>query len=111
MNFFAGEAAGGAITLPNGAQLISASVPDGAALATVHPRAVSLYTERPTGSPRNVWLATVASVEPNLDQVRIHVAGPIDLVAEVTHAGAAVFGVGDEVWVAVKASEVAGYPR
>lgn len=111
MNFFAGEAAGGAIALPNGGRLISASVPDGAALATVHPRAVSLYSERPTGSPRNVWLATIASVEPSLDQVRIHVTGPIDLVAEVTHAGAAAFSEGEQVWVAVKASEVAGYPR
>jgi molybdate transport system ATP-binding protein len=111
MNFFSGEAADGAIALPNGAQLISASVPDGAALATVHPRAVSLYSEKPTGSPRNVWLATVASIEPSLDQVRIHVTGPIDLVAEVTHAGAAAFTEGEGVWVAVKASEVAGYPR
>jgi molybdate transport system ATP-binding protein len=111
MNFFAGEAFGGAITLPNGATLISASVPDGDVLATVHPRAVSLYSERPTGSPRNVWLGTVASIEPSLDQVRIHVTGLIDLVAEVTHAGAAAFAEGDPVWVSVKASEVAGYAR
>jgi molybdate transport system ATP-binding protein len=111
MNFFAGQASDGAITLPNGARLISASVPDGAVLATVHPRAVSLYSERPTGSPRNVWLGTVASIEPSLEQVRIHVTGPIDLVAEVTHAGAAAFAEGETVWVGVKASEVAGYPR
>ncbi|NNC91443.1 MAG: ABC transporter ATP-binding protein [Acidimicrobiia bacterium] len=111
MNFFAGEAAGGTIALPNGARLISASVPDGAVLATVHPRAVSLYSEQPTGSPRNVWQAMVASIEPSLDQVRIHVTGPIDMVAEVTHAGAATFSEGKEGWVAGKASEVAGYPR
>lgn len=111
MNFFAGEASSGTIALPNGGRLISASVPDGAALATVHPRAVSLYLERPTGSPRNVWLGTIASIEPSLDQVRVHVTGPIDLVAEVTHAGAAAFAEGEEVWVAVKASEVAGYAR
>lgn len=111
MNFFSGEASDGSIELANGARLVSASVPDGAVLATVHPRAISLYMERPTGSPRNVWLATVASVEPSLDQVRVHVTGPIDLVAEVTRAGAAAFSEGDEVWVAVKATEVAGYPR
>ncbi len=111
MNFFSGEAVGGTITLASGAPLVSASVPDGAALATVHPRAVSLYLERPTGSPRNVWMATIASIEPSLEQVRIHVTGPIDLVAEVTRAGAAAFSEGDEVWVAVKATEVTGYPR
>jgi len=111
MNFFSGEASDGAIELASGARLVSASVPDGPALATVHPRAISLYVEKPTGSPRNVWLARIASIEPSLDQVRVHVTGPIDLVAEVTRAGAAAFSEGDEVWVAVKATEVAGYPR
>lgn len=111
MNFFSGEATDGVIGLADGAVLISASHLNGPALATVHPRAVSLYLTRPDGSPRNVWRATIASIEPSLEQVRVHVAGPVDLVAEVTHAGAAAFSEGDEVWVAVKASEVLAYPR
>lgn len=111
MNFFSGEAAAGTITLENGSHLVSASVPDGAAMATVHPRAISLYFERPSGSPRNVWLGTIASIEPSLEQVRIHLTGPIDVVAEVTRAGAEAFSEGDPVWAAIKASEVSGYPR
>lgn len=111
MNFLSGEAVGGTITLPDGGVIISASHIEGPALATVHPRAVSLYLSRPTGSPRNVWLGSIASIEPSLEQVRVHVTGPVDLVAEVTHAGAAAFSEGDDVWVAVKASEVLAYPR
>jgi molybdate transport system ATP-binding protein len=111
MNFFSGEAAEGTITLSDGGTIVSASGLDGPALATVHPRAVSLYLARPNGSPRNVWLGRIVSVEPSLEQVRVHVTGEVDLVAEVTHAGAAAFSEGDEVWVAVKASEVLAYPR
>ncbi len=111
VNFFSGEADSGVITVDSGATLISASAPDGPVLATVHPRAVSLYTAQPSGSPRNVWFGTIAAIEPSLDQVRIHVTGPIDLVAEVTHAGGQAFSEGDAVWSAVKATEVIGYPR
>ncbi len=111
MNFFSGHASAGAITLDTGATLVSAEVPDGPALASVHPRAVSLYFERPAGSPRNVWLGTISTIEPSLEQVRVHVTGPIDVVAEVTRAGAAAFSEGEPVWVAVKASEVTGYPQ
>ncbi|NNL13909.1 MAG: ABC transporter ATP-binding protein [Acidimicrobiia bacterium] len=111
MNFFSGEASGGTITLPDGGVIVSASTLNGAALASVHPRAVSLYLSRPTGSPRNVWLGHIASIEPSLEQVRVHVTGPVDLVAEVTHAGADAFSEGDDVWVALKASEVLAYPR
>ncbi len=111
MNFYRGQASDNTISLAGGATLVSASVPDGPALATIHPRAVSLHIERPSGSPRNVWLGTIAGIEPSLDQVRVHVTGPIDIVAEVTRAGAAAFSEGGEVWVAVKASEVVGYPR
>lgn len=111
MNFFSGEARDGSIALAGGAMLVSAAVPDGPALATVHPRAVSLYDAKPSGSPRNVWLGTIRSIEPSLQQVRIEVAGPIRVVAEVTRSGAESFSEGDGVWVSIKASEVVGYPR
>jgi molybdate transport system ATP-binding protein len=111
MNFFSGQAHNGSIALAGGASLVSAAVPDGPAFATVHPRAVSLYDRQPSGSPRNVWLGTVSSIEPSLQQVRIEVVGPIRVVAEVTRSGAASFSEGDDVWVSIKASEVIGYPR
>jgi molybdate transport system ATP-binding protein len=110
LNFFAGQAVAGNITLDNGAVLVSASLIDGPAIATVHPRAISLYAERPSGSPRNVWLGHIAAIEPSLEQVRVHVAGPVDVVAEVTRGGAAPFSEGEGVWVSIKASEVMAYP-
>lgn len=111
MNFFSGEARDGSIALSGGAALVSAAVPDGPVLATVHPRAVSLYDARPSGSPRNVWLGTINSIEPSMQQVRIEVVGPVRVVAEVTRRGAESFSEGDPVWVSIKASEVVGYPR
>ena len=111
MNFFSGDARNGSIALTSGATLVSAAVPDGPVLATVHPRAVALYGTRPSGSPRNVWMGRVTAIEPSLQQVRIEVTGPIRVVAEVTRRGAALFSEGDQVWVSIKASEVIGYPR
>lgn len=109
VNFFRGNAADGRIGLDTGGTLVAASATNGPVLATVHPRAVSLYSDRPTGSPRNVWLAPITSIEPSLEQVRVIVGGQVPIVAEVTPDGAHAFREGQQVWVAVKASEVATY--
>ncbi|MDH3606203.1 MAG: ABC transporter ATP-binding protein [Acidimicrobiia bacterium] len=109
LNFFRGQAVGGVVTAEGGGTLISAAAPDGPVLVTVHPRAVSVYSSQPSGSPRNVWHCTIAAIEPSLDQVRIHLTGPIDLIAEVTPAGASPFVENQPVWVSVKASEVTTY--
>ncbi|MBT8215685.1 MAG: ABC transporter ATP-binding protein [Acidimicrobiia bacterium] len=111
LNLFAGTARGGVIALADGAVLVAAETPDGPAFATVHPRAVSLYTSRPSGSPRNIWRAPVTAIERSLERVRIEVGGSVPIVAEVTPEGARGFREGDEVWVAIKASEVQAYPR
>ena len=111
VNLFRGIARSGRIDIGGGLDLISASAIDGPTLATVHPRAVALYAQRPSGSPRNVWRAKVAAVEPSLDQLRLTLEGPIGLVAEVTRAGGHDFPEGASVWVSVKASEVSAYPE
>ena len=109
VNLFHGIARSGRIDLGADFELVSASAPDGPVLATVHPRAVAVFGRRPTGSPRNVWQARVASVEPSLDQLRLRLEGPIELVAEVTREGGSAFPEGAEVWVSLKASEVSAY--
>jgi NifC-like ABC-type porter len=78
----------------------------------VAPRSVSLHRSRPEGSPRNVWPATVASVEAGLGRVRVLLGGPVPLVAEITEAAQAQLALrpGEEVWASVKASEVAAHP-
>jgi molybdate transport system ATP-binding protein len=80
--------------------------------ALVHPRSVSLYADRPQGSPRNVWRGIASSLDSVGDRVRVQVEGPVTLVAEITNAALAELGLvgGEEVWVSFKASEVDVYP-
>jgi len=107
VNCFAGTCADRVVTTAD-SHLAVASPLEGEVLVTVHPRAVSLFRERPDGSPRNVWRAPVLAVEPLLDRVRVQLGGALPIVAEVTPAAVAELGLreGTEVWVAVKATEI-----
>ena len=85
---------------------------EGQVLALIHPRAVGLYRNRPDGSPRNVWPAPVEDVDREGDLVRVRLGGAVPLVAELTAAARTELALapGVEVWVSVKATEVAVYP-
>lgn len=108
LNAVVGDLESGELRTPSGAVLRVASGLEGRALATVHPRAVALFGAKPEGSPRNVWRAPVASIEPAVDRIRVRLEGPIPLVAEVTGAARDDLGLrpGTEVWIAVKATEI-----
>jgi molybdate transport system ATP-binding protein len=103
---------GGAVTGDHGRVegLVQAPPPaDGRpAVAVFRPQAVSVFHERPVGSPRNAFRVRVTDLEARGDQVRLH-AGP--LTAEITaHAAADLdVRVGSEVDFVVKATEVAVY--
>lgn len=112
-NLLAATAAGSHLTLAGGGVVVAAEpVPSGPVLVAFRPAAVALHRQHPEGSPRNVWPGTVAEVEGFGERVRVRLAGPVPLVAEVT--GAAVgeldLQVGTEVWASVKATEVLAYP-
>nr|MCW2727751.1 molybdenum transporter ATP-binding protein [Aeromicrobium sp.] len=84
-------------------------VPTGTpAVAVFSPGAVSVHQERPTGSPRNVFAATVRELEPRGSQVRIQTD---EMSADVTAPVVAELDLmpGTPVFLAVKASEVAIY--
>jgi molybdate transport system ATP-binding protein len=90
------------------------------AVAVFTPRAVAVHRERPHGSPRNVLAVRLAGMEPQGEVVRLRAGasprGPAwaeGLAADVTPAAVAELGVepGDELWFAVKATEVAVHPR
>ncbi len=81
------------------------------AVAVFRPAAVAIHLERPRGSPRNVFPATVSALEPHGDVVRVRTAGPewmTGITADLTAAAVADLGLtpGDEVYLAVKAAEV-----
>ncbi|WP_423716749.1 sulfate/molybdate ABC transporter ATP-binding protein [Actinomycetospora cinnamomea] len=89
------------------------------AVAVFAPSAVAVHRERPGGSPRNVLPVRLAGLEPRGEVVRLR-AGPSPggppwaegLAADVTPAAVAELGVGpgDDLWFAVKATEVSVHP-
>jgi molybdate transport system ATP-binding protein len=80
--------------------------------ACFRPSAVALYREQPQGSPRNVWKATVAGLEPTADGVRVDLTGPLPVTADVTAAAIAELDLvpGSVVWASLKATEIEVYP-
>ena len=116
LNLVAGEAAGHLVRLSGGGAVHVAAEQSGPVHAAFRPAAVSLFTARPEGSPRNVWPGTVVGLEPHGDGVRVQVGGVPDertlILAEVTAAAVAELDLrpGATVWATVKASDVAVYP-
>jgi molybdate transport system ATP-binding protein len=108
LNLYRGLARSGVVELDGDARMVAASTLTGPVFVVVHPRAVALHRRRPDGSPRNVWAGHVDGLEPQGDRVRVHVTGPLPIVAEVTPPAVASLDLaaGGEVFVSVKATEV-----
>jgi molybdate transport system ATP-binding protein len=112
LNLIRGRAERGALRTPEGLVVSGMSddaLEDGPAVAVFSPRAVSVFLEAPSGSPRNVFASTVRDLEPHGEQVRLRTD---DLSAEVTMSAVAELALapGTQVHLVVKASEVAIYP-
>jgi molybdate transport system ATP-binding protein len=112
LNLYRGQADGDTVRLPDGFTLVTAVRQEGAVFVAFSPSAVSLFPARPEGSPRNTWPATVTSMARHGDALRIELAGPIAVAADVTPAAAVQLGLepGRAVWATVKATEATAYP-
>ena len=112
VNLFRGRASNNVITIADGGSLMATGASDGEVFAVVHPRTVALYRSRPDGTPRNVWEGRAVDLDFEGDRVRLQVAGPPAIVAEVTPAAITELGLdrGDRVWIGVKATEISVYP-
>ena len=112
LNLFHGQGRDHEVELSGTTSLRVAEVVDGEVFAVVHPRAVALHTKPPEGSPSNVWCGVIQSFDLEGERVRVRVDGPVGIVAEVTPAAISELGLvqGDDVWVAVKATEITVYP-
>ncbi len=114
LNHYHGRIDGHTVTLDSGAELtVGTAAPAGEVAVAIHPRAVALHPERPNGSPRNVWRATVDALDIHRDDVRVHLDGPVPIVAQVTAAALADLQLteGRSVWAAVKATEIDHWSR
>jgi molybdate transport system ATP-binding protein len=82
--------------------------------AVFAPSAVSVFRTPPEhGSPRNLWPAVVRAMEPGPATVRLRTGDALSVAADVTPAAVAELGIagGEDVWLAVKATEVRVYRR
>jgi molybdate transport system ATP-binding protein len=115
VNLLHAAAAGGrTVATDTGARLtVAEPVTDPEVAVAVRPQAVALHPERPHGSPRNAWPATVAEIEPDRDRVRVRLDGAVPITAEVTPAAVAELALtpGTRVWASVKAVDLDVYPR
>ncbi|MEV1058817.1 ABC transporter ATP-binding protein [Micromonospora chalcea] len=111
LNLHRGRADGHTVTVGELA-LTTADTVHGDVFVAYPPAAVALHPSRPEGSPRNVWAATVTGVQRHGDNLRVQLAGPVEVAADVTPAAAAHLGLipGRPVWAAVKAAETRAYP-
>jgi molybdate transport system ATP-binding protein len=112
LNLLSGTAAGGSITLDNGAIIVTATDDGGPTFAAIRPNAVSLHRRPPEGSPRNVWQGESGELYLVGDRARVRIDGPVPLIAEVTAASVADLHLvdGGSVWVSVKATDIETYP-
>jgi len=64
-------------------------------------------------SSRNSWPMRITGFESSGERVRVHLAGPLDLVAEITARAVEALGlqIGDTVSASVKATEIEVYER
>jgi molybdate transport system ATP-binding protein len=112
VNLYRGRADGATVRLAGGGRLVSAGDHQGEVFAAVHPHAVALHRRVPEGTPRNVLTGTADTLDVVGDRVRVRMAGPVPIIAEVTPAAASELRLADggPVWASVKATEVIVYP-
>jgi molybdate transport system ATP-binding protein len=109
LNLIEAVATGDVAATPSGAVIVLAEPFHGPVRLAIPPGAIALHRSVPDGSPRNVWRATIADVQPVLDRVRVVLDGPLPVVAEVTPGAVEVLELkpGARMWAAVKATEIA----
>jgi molybdate transport system ATP-binding protein len=112
LNLYRGQADGTTVALAGGGRLTIAAPTTGAVHVAFPPSAVSLYAERPSGSPRNSWPVVVTGIEQHAHTVRVRLDGPPALLADVTPAAVAELRLapGTTVWATLKATEIHTYP-
>ena len=114
LNLFRGRGIGHVVELPGGERIVAAeTVPqEGDSFAVIPPSAIALYRSPPESSRRNVWPGTAGALDVVGERIRVHVSGPMPLVAEVTPAAVAALrlGEGGPVFASVKATEIVVYP-
>lgn len=118
LNLVTGTAEAGVVRQPRGdrvAGIARTATPTGEpAVAVFGPGDVSIFTEAPHGSPRNVFPVTITELEPRGGQVRVRATAPggTAMSADVTNSAVGELDLypGKPAYYAVKAAAVSIYP-
>ena len=113
VNLIAGTVSNGVLTTDSGAHIVIADSPSGAMFAVIRPQAISLQREADLASSvRNIWPGTINDIDRLGDRCRVSLDGPLPLTAEITVAAldALTLRPGDDVYAAVKATDIEAYP-
>ncbi len=112
LNLYRGRATGHTVQVADDLSLTAADRLDGEVFVAFRPAAVALHPDRPDGSPRNTWPATITGIQSHGDNLRVQLGGPVVVAADITPAAAAQLHLapGQRVWAAVKAAETRAYP-
>ncbi len=99
------------LTTANGAVLAVVGDVEGPALAVIRPQSITLSRAEAPSSARNVVHGVVAEIERIDGRARVSIEAPIPLVAEVTLGAidAMALRPGDQVYAAVKATDISTY--
>ncbi len=111
-NLLAGQARDGLVDVDGRDLHVADHDVTGPVLVTIRPTAVSVHRTRPEGSQRNAWATHIDRLEVLGDRVRLRTTPPLALTVEVTRESTDTLGLapGNEVWLAVKATEVGVQP-
>jgi molybdate transport system ATP-binding protein len=114
VNLYRADADGARVRVEHDGEL--AVINDGAlrgpVLVLIRPQAVALHQQRPHGSPRNAWSATVRDVDLTGDRARVQLDGHPTITAEVSRGAVAELALapGTDVWASVKAADITLFP-
>ncbi|GAA1596263.1 ABC transporter ATP-binding protein [Kribbella sancticallisti] len=117
LNLYRGVADGTTVRLDTGGSLTIASPAAGNVYVAFPPSAISLYPDRPSGTPRNTWPMQVAGIEQHAHTVRVRLTphnsqAPATLLADITTAAVADLHLtpGQLLHATLKATEIQTYP-
>jgi molybdate transport system ATP-binding protein len=113
VNLYRGELTGDRLRTANGAEivLVNDDETSGDVFAVIHPEAVTVHVDQPAGSSRNVWQGVITDIDDEGRRARLQIDGDVPITAEITQAArsALALEVGSNVWVSVKATEIATF--
>lgn len=107
-NLLRGEARGGRVSVDGHLLQVADSEVVGPVSLVIHPRAVGVHLDSPSGSARNSWETVVEVIEDLGDRVRLDLGEPLPVTAEITPAAIVDLrlAIGSKVWLSIKATEI-----